>query len=80
MSNAQRKFWGWGTEDQTVTPEERAFLTAAFAKRFNTVLQSPVAPPKVEDIALRAPRLAIPANMQRIATTDPRERLIHAHG
>src|SRR5262245_23654725 len=38
MATAQRKFWGWGTEDQTVTPEEQAFLTAAFAKRFDTAL------------------------------------------
>jgi len=65
MSKAQRKFWGWGTEEQTVTPEEREFLAAAFAKRFKTAFPTPVAPPKVEDIALRAPRLPVPSNLQR---------------
>jgi alkyldihydroxyacetonephosphate synthase len=80
MSKAQRKFWGWGTEDQTVTAEERAFLTAAFAKRFNTAFPAPVAPPNPEDIQLRAPRLAVPSNLQRIATASPHERLIHAYG
>ena len=80
MTKAQRKFWGWGTEDQTVSADERAFLAAAFAKRFATALPTPVPPPKVEDIALRAPRLAVPSNLQRLATTEPRERLIHAYG
>jgi alkyldihydroxyacetonephosphate synthase len=77
---AARKFWGWGIEDQAVTPEERNFITAALSERFKTALQAQAAPPKVEDIALRAPRLQIPANLQRIATTDTRERLIHAYG
>ena len=80
MTTAQRKFWGWGTEDQIVSDEERKFLTAAFAKRFATALPAPVSAPKVEDILLRAPRVAVPSNLQRIATTDPRERLIHAYG
>ena len=80
MTKARRKFWGWGTEDQTVTPEERSFLNAAFAQRFGGALPAPIAPPKVEEIALRPPRISIPANLERIATTDARERLIHTYG
>ena len=80
MSSAHRKFWGWGTEDQGVTPDEHSFIAAAFTDRFKTQLPAPVAPPKVEDIVLRAPRIAVPSNLQHIATTDPRERLVHAYG
>ncbi len=80
MTNPHRKFWGWGTEDQTATADERAFLAAAFARRFSTALPAPAAPPKVAEFDLRAPRLPVPSSLQRIATTDPRERLIHAYG
>ncbi|MBI1212021.1 MAG: FAD-binding protein [Alphaproteobacteria bacterium] len=80
MASAHRKFWGWGTEDQTATPDERALITKALGARFQTALPTPVAPPKVEEIVLPASRLSTPANLKRIATTDPRERLIHAYG
>ena len=80
MTTARRKFWGWGTEDQTVSADERAFLIAAFGRRYSTALPAPVPPPQVEDIPLRSPRLSPPSTLQRIATTEPRERLIHAYG
>jgi alkyldihydroxyacetonephosphate synthase len=75
----RRKFWGWGDVGQGLDAAEqeahRKRLSAAYGKE----MQGPAAP-RPEEIPLRAPRIAPPASLQSITTTDPWERLVHAYG
>jgi alkyldihydroxyacetonephosphate synthase len=74
------KFWGWGREGDGLAAEEISALERAYAARLG-ITQFDAAPtPRAQDIQLRAPRLAIPANLARVCTTDHGERLIHSYG
>jgi alkyldihydroxyacetonephosphate synthase len=75
----RRKFWGWGTEEQTVSEEETVFLARVFSQRFGANL-APRAGPRESDLALRPPRLSPPSSLERICTGGTRERLVHAYG
>lgn len=76
---ARRKFWGWGLEDQTVSDGEVQFLAQLFGQRFGVAL-TPQAAPRVEDFALRVPRVLPSATVAGICRSDPYERLVHAYG
>lgn len=77
---ARRKFYGWGNEDQVVAEDEAVFLARLFGQKFGTSLKPPPAAPKVEDFALRAPRVEPCGAIARLCTSDPHERLVHAYG
>jgi alkyldihydroxyacetonephosphate synthase len=77
---ARRKFYGWGNEDQRVAEEEAVFLARLFGQKFGATLKPPQAAPKVEDFALRAPRVEPHGAVARLCTSDPHERLVHAYG
>lgn len=76
---ARRKFWGWGTEDQTVSDEESVFIARVFGQRFGANLVAKT-PPKEGDFDLGAPRIKPPAALERICKSDTYERLLHACG
>jgi alkyldihydroxyacetonephosphate synthase len=75
----RRKFWGWGTEEHSVSEEETVFLARVFSQRFGANLV-PRAGPKASDIALRPARLSPPASLERVCTSETHERLVHAYG
>jgi alkyldihydroxyacetonephosphate synthase len=80
MSPRRRRFWGWGWEDAGPTAEQVAGLGAALAQRFGTTLPPAVTPPRIEEIALRAPRVNVPTALAAIARTDPETRAGHTYG
>jgi alkyldihydroxyacetonephosphate synthase len=77
---ARRKFWGWGREDEVLTPEEVSRLERAYAQRFGVSGFQPLATPKAEEITLRASRIAVPGALSDVCTTEHYERLVHAYG
>lgn len=77
---ARRKFYGWGTEDQTVGEDEAVFLARLFGQKFGTTLKPPPSAPKVEDFDLRRPRVEPKGAIARLCTSDSHERLVHAYG
>ncbi len=77
---ARRKIYGWGTEDQVVAEEETVFLARVFAQKFGATLKPPQPAPKVEDFALRAPRVEPHGAVARLCASDPHQRLVHAYG
>ncbi len=79
MSVRRRKFWGWGWEDGGPDAEQEAGILRTLAARFDEPLE-PIAPPRVDEIPLAAPRVAPPASLAEIVTADPHERLGHAMG
>jgi alkyldihydroxyacetonephosphate synthase len=76
---AKRKFWGWGHEGAGPSEEQARGIVATLAQRFGTALDlAPV--PRVEEIALAAPRVAPPDSLRAICTDDAHERLAHTYG
>lgn len=76
----KRKFWGWGLADEVVSDDEQALIVGMTRSRYEGLNLKAVAPPKVSDFDLAAPRLSIPSTLAHIVTQDPEERLIHAYG
>lgn len=80
MSAPRRKFWGWGYEGQGPSAEQERGIAQALAGRFGVALPDPVPSPRIEEIELRAPRVAPPPALAAICSTDPLERAGHAYG
>src|SRR5215470_488111 len=76
----RRKFWGWGWEDEGPTPEQQQKIAQLLAARFNLGDLTITAPPRIEELALRAPRLAPPAALADLCSTDAYERAAHCYG
>jgi len=76
----QRKFWGWGWQDEGPTREQRAAIATLLAERYGLADVSVTDPPQIEEIALRAPRIAAPAALRSRFTADPHERAGHTYG
>ena len=77
---ARRKFWGWGLEGQGLAVSEIEQLGAAFAGRLGIDGVRVEEPPRVEDLQLRAPRLAPPASLEAAFSADPYDRAAHTYG
>jgi len=73
------KFWGWGREGEG--PDDAALnrIAQSLGQRFGRELEL-VAPPRIDEIALRPPRLAPPPALREILSADPHERARHTYG
>ena len=76
----RQKFWGWGWEDEGPSTEQQQRLAQLLAARFGLAEVTIAPPPRLEDIALRAPRIDVPAPLRDIASTDTYDRAGHAYG
>ncbi len=79
MTERRRKFWGWGYEDGGPTPEQEQGIAKTLAQRFGGPLEL-TPPPRADEIALRAPRIAVPDALGPIVSRDPVDRLSHTYG
>jgi alkyldihydroxyacetonephosphate synthase len=75
----RRKFWGWGWEDGGPTAEQEAGILRTLAQRLGAPLEL-VAPPRVDEIELSAPRVAPPGALRHLLSDDPYDRLGHSQG
>jgi alkyldihydroxyacetonephosphate synthase len=80
MSARRRKFWGWGWEDESPSREYQAKIAELLATRFAIAVPSVAEPPRIEDVTLRAPRLAPPAALASLCSTTPYDRAGHTYG
>ncbi len=76
----RRKFWGWGLEGDGLAVSEIEQLGAAFAGHFGIDGMRVKEPPRVDELHLRAPRLAPPASLEAAFSTDPYDRAAHTYG
>ncbi len=76
---SRRRFWGWGTEDAGPTPEQQKGIARALSGRFGHALE-PTPPPRLEELALRPPRVAAPASLAGICSDAPYDRAAHTYG
>ena len=76
----RRKFWGWGYEGEGPDDDQAAGIARTLERRFG-VSGLEIAPaPRIEDVSLRAPRLAPPASLAEFCSTSPRDRASHTYG
>jgi alkyldihydroxyacetonephosphate synthase len=72
-----RSWWGWGWSDAAVAGTERAELLARLPPHW-VGEELPV--PRIEDLALRAPRIAPPRPLAPVCTVHPHVRAAHTYG
>jgi alkyldihydroxyacetonephosphate synthase len=77
---ARLKHFGWGREGEGLSADEEAFVLARAEKRFGVALPVSAHPPRLEDITLRAPRIAAPASLAALCSSEHYDRAAHAYG
>src|ERR1041384_3384622 len=71
VSEARLKHFGWGREGEGASAEEESFAKSRAAQRFGSLPSEEIAPPRLEDIKLSAPRLSPPAALAAICSSEP---------
>jgi len=77
---ANRKFWGWGVEGGGPSPEQQRGIRKTLEQRFGRALADPIAPPTIDEISLRPPRIAPPPALAGFVHDDPEARAGHTYG
>jgi len=77
---ATRKFWGWGVEEQDLKPQEIRGLIQVIERRYGVTGLDHQPPPRIEEIALRPPRVKPPAALEELCSQAPLERAGHTYG
>src|SRR6195256_5125088 len=80
MSGARLKHYGWGREDEGMTAEEQAFVRGRYRAKFARDAFETKVPPRLDALALRAPRVAPPASLVAFCTSERYDRVAHAYG
>lgn len=75
----RRRFWGWGYQDHVVSGESVAFADASLGALLGGPLTRAL-PPEVDEVALRAPRVDVPASLAHLVGRSAEDRLSHAMG
>jgi len=80
MSEGRLKHFGWGREGEGLTPEEEGFVLDRARARFGVQDFEQVEPPALADLALAPPRLAPPASLKPICSSERYDRAAHTYG
>ncbi len=80
MSGRRLKFWGWGHEDQTLSEAEARAVAERIGGLTGISPQGYIAPPKLNEISLAAPRLKAPQALRSICSTSTYDRAAHTYG
>jgi alkyldihydroxyacetonephosphate synthase len=80
MSGARLKHYGWGREGEGMTAAEQAFVLGRYRAKFARDGFEAISVPRLEDLTLRAPRVAPPASLDAFCTSERYDRTAHAYG
>ena len=80
MAEARLKHFGWGRVGETLTPQEEAFAVARYADLFAVAAFEQRDPPALEQVELRAPRVAPPPSLAPLSSTERFDRAQHTYG
>src|SRR5215475_8571683 len=78
-SVARLKHFGWGREGEGLSADEEAFVLARAEARFGTALTESASAPRLDEIALAAPSLAVPGSLP-FCTSGHYDRAAHTYG
>jgi alkyldihydroxyacetonephosphate synthase len=77
---ARLKHYGWGREGEGMSAEEHDFVLGRYKQKFGRDSFDTIAVPRLEDLALRTPRVTPPASLASFCTTERYDRAAHAYG
>ena len=80
IGSARLKHYGWGREDEGMTAEQQAFVLGRYRAKFARDTFETIVVPHLEDLALRAPRVAPPVSLAPFCTSERYDRVAHAYG
>jgi alkyldihydroxyacetonephosphate synthase len=80
MSGKRRSFYGWGLEGDAVSADEIGWFERTWSELFHVDGFEPAPMPGEAEIALRAPRIALPASLSEFCTSETYDRLLHCYG
>jgi alkyldihydroxyacetonephosphate synthase len=75
---AARRFWGWGNAHASLDARELATLEFMVEHLGASYAVHP--PPRMEEFALRAPRIKPPSSLAAVFSGAPLDRLTHSYG
>ena len=79
MSGARLKHYGWGRKNEGMTAEEQGFVLGRYHAKFARDAFETRAVPRLEDLALRKPRVALPTSLAAFCTSERRDRVAHTY-
>jgi alkyldihydroxyacetonephosphate synthase len=79
MTGRRRSWWGWGWDDQALSPDQLSALAAAVSRRLGVALEART-PPDLGDVDLRPPRVSPPASLAEVCRDDRYDRAGHTYG
>jgi len=74
------KFWGWGFEGESATPDEKKLVLAMAKHRFGIEDAAETPAPREDEFTLTKPRVAPPASLAPLCSSAPLDRLAHTYG
>ncbi len=80
MTQRRTTIWGWGFEDEQPSEKQKKDIAMGIAKSVGENDFELDPEPKVEDIHLRAPRIAPPESLAKICSTSTYDRAAHTYG
>src|SRR5438067_11067787 len=79
VTQRRRSWWGWGWEDQALTPDQMQAVAAAVGARLGVDVDARE-PVQLSDVDLRPPRVAPPSSLSDLCSTDLFDRASHTYG
>jgi alkyldihydroxyacetonephosphate synthase len=80
MADKRLKHFGWGREGEGMTAAEEELVLARYRSRFGVDSFAEAMPPRLADIALRAPRIAPPESLAGFCSSALYDRAAHSYG
>ena len=80
MTEARRKFWGWGLESETLGEADARKIARRVAALTGLEPGPYTAPPTLDEVRLPAPRATPPAALAALCRSDPYSRASHTYG
>jgi alkyldihydroxyacetonephosphate synthase len=78
-ASGRRSLWGWGLDADEPTDDQRRRLAGALARHYGVEPRVEAAV-SIDDAELRGPRVAVPAALGGVCSTDRWERARHTYG
>lgn len=80
MSGARLKHYGWGREGEGMSTQERQLVLDRYRTKFARDTFDTIAVPRLEDLSLPETRIAPPASLAALCSSERYDRAAHASG